>query len=200
MIKLFRKNISEKPDEELMRELQSGKSNSFDELYKRYSSKMIYYFYKAFNGDEEKARDFAQDLFLKIITKPESFNTEKKFSTWIYAVAYNKCKDEYKSAQIRKTEQLDLYEFADEDMSKVEFRIDFSKFNAKLNDELDKLSAEHKTVFLLRYKEEFSIKEIAETLNCPEGTVKSRLYYTLNKIATKLIEYNPKFEGVKDGK
>ena len=70
--------------------------------------------------------------------------------------------------------------------------VDREIFNEKLNEELLELSENHRVVFELRYKEDLSIKEIADVMECSEGTIKSRLFYTIKKLSDKLQAYNPK--------
>jgi len=66
---------------------------------------------------------------------------------------------------------------------------------------LDQLSPDHKTVFLLRFHEGLPLKEIAQVMECSEGTVKSRLFYTLKKLGKQLEMYHPKYkEGAVHGK
>ena len=64
-------------------------------------------------------------------------------------------------------------------------------FEKGLSAELDKLDDGHRTAFLLRYQQNLSIREIGQILGCSEGTVKSRLFYTTQKLAAKLKAFNP---------
>tara|TARA_R110002049_G_scaffold240425_1_gene413941 strand:- start:211925 stop:212170 length:246 start_codon:yes stop_codon:yes gene_type:complete len=68
-------------DEELMSYVAKGKEKAFAELYRRYGKKMLFFFYQRLYQDKERAEDFSQDLFLKIIEDPTAFNTDRKFST-----------------------------------------------------------------------------------------------------------------------
>jgi RNA polymerase sigma-70 factor, ECF subfamily len=140
--------------------------------------------------DEPRAQDFLQDLFLKIVERPERFSPDRKFSTWIFSVAHNMCRNEYRRA--RRIESVDVecdaLPLEADDMIES---IDREAFGDILALELDALDEEHRTTFLLRYREQFSIREISEVLGCAEGTVKSRLYYTARKLAARLKNFNP---------
>ena len=68
---------------------------------------------------------------------------------------------------------------------------DKNLFNNRLESELKKMDVEMKTLFNLRFLEEMSIKQIAEIMNCPEGTVKSRLFYLTKQLSKKLSVYKP---------
>lgn len=192
-MRLFGKNYAAFSDKELMQLITEKLSeNAFNELYQRYSQKMLWFFYKMLNNDEPSAQDFLHDLFLKIIEKPELFDTNKKFSSWIFSVAHNMCKNEYRNQSTRKTivKELNPEIILDESFSTMN-KIDRNTFNQMLNEELAELDEEHRTTFLLRYEEELSIKKIGEILECAEGTVKSRLFYTTKKLASKLKIFQP---------
>ncbi|MDX2249205.1 MAG: sigma-70 family RNA polymerase sigma factor [Bacteroidia bacterium] len=179
-------------DEELMKLIAEHDERGFDELYRRYADRMLHYFWRMFYHDEEKAQDFVQDIFVKIVEKPHLFHPEKRFSTWIYSVASNMVKNEYRSREVRK-----IITTMD-DMSRIpvaetldETALDRQKFIARLEDELENLSENHREVFVLRYQEELSIKEIGEVMGCSEGTIKSRIFYCLQKLANGLKTFDP---------
>jgi RNA polymerase sigma-70 factor, ECF subfamily len=179
-------------DEELMQKIIKGNSVCYAEIYDRYATKLLNYFYKMLWKDREKAEDFLHDLFAKIIAKPDYFDPKRSFKTWIFSVANNMCKNEYKKQEIRKGTNLELNENinAAENQQLVN-DTDMEMFNKKLYEELDNLGEVQKASFVLRYKEDKSIKEISEIMDCSEGTVKSRLFYALKKISPQLKMYNP---------
>ncbi len=179
-------------DEELMQLLVIGNKNAFSEIYSRYHTRMLNFFFRMFFRNEEKARDFTHDLFMKIIEKPELFNSDKKFTTWIYVVASNMCKNEFRNKAVRDNgvDHTGLLARDVED-EKVHHQLDLKDFKTKLNSQIDQLNPQQKTVFIMRYQQEKPIKEIAEIMNCSEGTVKSRIFYSLKKMSEKLKEFNP---------
>jgi len=133
----------------------------------------------------EQANDFLQELFMKLIEKPESYNAVFPFQTWLYSVANNMCKNEYRHREVRKEYQSQIAR-----QPVVDFMNDSSvepeQLVEKIFAALDQLGNEHQSAFLLRYREGFSIKEVAEILELPEGTVKSRLFYAKKLLAEKL--------------
>jgi RNA polymerase sigma-70 factor (ECF subfamily) len=143
--------------------------------------------------DKEKAEDFVQDFFMKLIRQPESFDTKRKFSTWMYSVAHNMCKNEYRKMEIRKPAEFEsVFGLLTVDAKdSAGRRIDRKAFMNSLNTELDKLDEDQRTVFVLRFEENLALKEIADVMNISEGTVKSRLFYTLRKLSDKLKVYAP---------
>ena len=89
-------------DEDLMIAISKGDKRAFDEIYERYSGPLMGYFMRMLWRDREKAEDFVHDLFAKIIRKPELFDPSRKFKTWVFSVANNMCKNEYKKQEVRK--------------------------------------------------------------------------------------------------
>lgn len=182
-------------DNVLMELITEGDTSAFDELYKRYSKRLLYYFYRMLRDDEATAQDFLQDIFLKIVEKPGLFRTSDCFSTWIFSVAHNMCKNEYRRRTVRKIMKNDLeidccpQEKGIDEYSTIK-KLDQNQFNKLLLMELENLDEIHKTTFLLRYQENFSIKEISAIVKCSEGTVKSRLFYATKRLAEKLKEFN----------
>ncbi len=150
---------------------------------------MLYYFYRMLGNCEATAQDFLQDLFYKIIDKPHLFDSSQRFSTWIYSIAHNMCKNEYRRRTLRNCSSLNpenLANFTDNS----EYETDVSETVNIIYNELNNLGESHKTAFILRYREGFQVNEISEVLNLPEGTVKSRLYYARQILADKLKKYD----------
>ena len=182
---IFRRKNKTQTDNELMQLIVSGDQPAFAESYNRYKDRMYYYFYRMLGNSAEQADDFLQELFMKLIEKPESYNPKYSFQTWFYSVANNMCKNEYRRREVRQEyqanellePQLDYWN---------DSSIEPEQLIEKIFATLDELGEEHRSAFLLRYREDFSIKDVAEILQLPEGTVKSRLFYARKILAEKL--------------
>ncbi len=187
------KNSKYLTDEVLMTQIEKGDQQAFNELYKRYSNAMLYYFMRMLKKDKEKAEDFVHDLFAKVIKNPASFDASRSFKTWFYSVANNMCKNEYKKMQVRAGVHNGLDEsfaVASPVMS-ADTKVYQKQFEESLILALEDLDEKHRETFTLRHFEEMSIKEIAVATNKSEGTVKSRLFYATKKLAEVLKEFNP---------
>ena len=77
----------------------------------------------------------------------------------------------------------------------AEETIDQRRLNKLIFNEVQKFKEEHSSTFIMRYQHDLSIREIAEILNCPQGTVKSRLFYVTQKLLKKLKQYDPNYIG-----
>jgi len=193
---IFKLKYKKLPDEKLMEYIQRGNTLAFNELYKRYSHRLIHYFFRMLGADEEKAQDLLQDIFLRIVEKPILFRPEQKFSTWIFAVAHNLCKNEYRRKSVRSVVEnnpdMDLIQSNyDTGHRHAEQNVDENILKEAISSELSKIDTDHRSVFMLRHQQNLSIKEISNVLNIPEGTIKSRLYYTTKRLADRLKAYNP---------
>ncbi len=189
---VFKNDHSNLSDEELMDRSAQGDTSAFSELYDRYAGKITRYFVRMLWNDQEKARDLTQDLFTKIIKRPELYRKGNKFSTWIYSIASNMCKNEYRHHEVVQKHSLGIKEMYGGGKGVSNPSLDLKDFKLSLDDELGKLEYNQRSTFIMRYKQGLSIKEIAEVMDCSEGTVKSRIFYTLKKLAKELHHFDPK--------
>ena len=199
MLSFLHINFKHCSDEELLLYIGKGKEMAFNELYKRYSKKIHFFFYQKLYFDSEKAADFVHDLFLKIIENPNQFDSNRKFKSWIYAVASNMCKNEYRRNELRgkKQTEFDFNELKSvANQRRLTNDFDISLFKKWLSIFLTEMDENQSITFILRYDQEYSIKEIAEITESSEGTVKSRLFYTTKKLAEKLKVFELDLEEV----
>lgn len=182
-----RKAYQGRSDEVLMSLMQSGEEAAFNVLYERYGHRLYRYFYRMLGQDEALAGDCTQELFLRLIEKSAAFDPNRRFSAWIYAIAANMVKNEYRSRSRRPELQRLPEEGLPQDTAPELFaRLDASARQRLLEQALQGLSEQQRECFLLRYQEELPIQEISEIVGCPEGTVKSRLHYALRKLNERL--------------
>lgn len=192
-MKLIRKEYQSMTDEQLVIAMAGGDKQAFDHLYNRYANPLISYFMRMMWRDREKAEDFLHDLFTKLIHRPELFDTNRSFKTWVYSVANNMCKNEYKKQEIRKNTSNGLdssYNVKDHNKN-VMSEVHHSHFKERFNEQLRELDVKHREVFEMRHFDGLSMKEIADALEISEGTVKSRLFYATRYLAQGLKEFSP---------
>lgn len=187
---LLRKHITRSTDEELMVQVMDHQSSvAITELHRRYSKKLLGFFIRMLQQDEQLAQDHVQELFLRILEKNHLFNPEKKFSTWVFTIAANMCKNSYRRAPMASIDRI-----GSEQLHPVAYGENLAEkahFHALLRASLDQLEEVHKTTFVLRYMEQFSLNEIADITGVSLGTVKSRLFYATRKMTEQLKAYDP---------
>ncbi len=187
-VKLLKKEYLTYSDEELMSLYTTGDGKAFEQIYDRYEKFIVNFFCRKLWNDREKAEDFAHELFAKIIDRPQLFDLTRNFKTWLFSVANNMCKNEYKKQEIRKNTSYDVpdgIQVKDTEAT-PDIAVDKKGFNEMLKRELDKLGEKHREVFMLRHFDGMAINEIADTLEINEGTVKSRLHHATKELADKL--------------
>jgi RNA polymerase sigma-70 factor (ECF subfamily) len=186
---MFFDRTGKKTDEELMLQVQRGDDSALTALYERYGTRLLRYFYRMLWKDRDRAQDFLHDLFVKVIENAARFQPERKFSTWLYSIAHNMCKNEYRKQAFRKAHGPAP---PDESVENLGYAaLQDQQFKDALDGALEKLEEADKHLFTLRYEAELNLEEIAAILECPEGTVKSRLFYLKKKLAGYLGAYHP---------
>ncbi|MGC4023342.1 MAG: RNA polymerase sigma factor [Cyclobacteriaceae bacterium] len=189
---LFRKSYKALSDEELMEKAQGGNDRALEEIYQRYSQPLLRYFFRMLWQDRDKAEDFLHDVFIKILEKPEHFDPTRKFSTWIYSVAHNRCKNEYRKQAFQQA--VNGHSHEETIHEKVSGEMDHRSFQLSLEEILKTEDEETRTMFVMRYELEMNSVEIAEIVKCPEGTVRTRLFNLRKRLATKLDHYKVMLE------
>jgi RNA polymerase sigma factor (sigma-70 family) len=177
--KLKNKAFRNTTDEELVRlYVDSQRNLYFEELYDRYVDK-VYRKCLSFVKDPAQAEDFTHDIFLRLVLKIGGFKEDSKFSTWLYSITYNYCMDQIRIAKKQAEEALDEnfdLEEEDDDAEMVEMQ------GKALKKALDQIPPDEKAIILMKYQDDFSIKEIADTFNLTESAVKMRLMRTKEKL------------------
>lgn len=167
--------------------MSSGNSEFFEEIYDRYAKK-IFSKCLSFSKNTPEAKDLAHDVLIKIYLNLSKYKEKAKFSTWIYAIAYNYCVD----YQVKRKKQMTILEelknddpellvqnHADDELAEITTEI--------LKQLLEKVSLAEKTILLMKYQDNFSIKEIAKTIGVGESAVKMKLMRSKAKLM-KLYE------------
>ena len=164
-------------DEELVKQIVADNDPMlFGLLYDRYV-KMVYNKCYGFAKSADEAEDLTQDVFLQLFIKLRTFKGKSKFSTWLYSFTYNFCvnyvnrnkqlKIRDKSVQVEKTEHKLTEEEPDESL--FEMKAD------KLKKCLEIISAEDRSILLLKYQDGASIKDLVNLMDIGESAVKMRL-------------------------
>lgn len=172
-------------DEALVPLINKGHVAAFDELYSRYGQKMHSYFFRMLWKNRELAEDLTQDLFVKVIKHAEGFSAEKNFSTWLYSIANNMCKNEYRKKEVR-SQHLQVVK-PRESVDAVS--PDMRRFREAVHNCTNELPEEKKALYILRFQENLSVPDISKILSIPEGTIKSRIFYLLKEMKHKLKEF-----------
>lgn len=176
-------------DENLMKAILAKDNKAFAELYDRYFDKLVWYA-SGFVDDTHKAEDIVQEVFVKIIENPGQFNTDLRFSTWVYTITGNICRNYLRNETNRmRIIEKNILPAMTTNVQAVN-GFDLKILKQTINNVYSSLSEKEKNIFILRFEQELSLKEIAEIIEIPEGSVKSGIYYLLKKFTPYLKEFN----------
>ncbi|ASS94445.1 MULTISPECIES: RNA polymerase sigma factor SigW [Bacillales] len=168
---------------ERINQVLKGDHNAFGEIVEIYKDKVFQICFRML-GNRQEAEDLAQEAFVRAYVNIRSFNIQMKFSTWLYRIATNLCIDRlrkkkpdyYLDAEVAGTEGLNMYSQIASDMAKPEEEVESLELQETIQVEIMKLPEKYRSVIVLKYIEELSLKEISEILDLPVGTVKTRIH------------------------
>lgn len=165
-------------DYSIIRQFIDGDKSAFPVLVKRHKEKVRNIIYITMNNSA-LVDDIAQDVFITVFRNLKHFRFESQFTTWLYRITVNRCKDYLRRINVRKifSPIEDGYEVA-EYSTPVENN-DISKI---VMDAISKLPVKLRMPLILKDIEGFSYQEISETLKCEMGTVKSRIFRGREKL------------------
>ncbi|NQT26421.1 sigma-70 family RNA polymerase sigma factor [candidate division KSB1 bacterium] len=182
--------IVSETDETLVGRIAQSDTLAFDEIYRRYSNRLLHYFYRMLGGNESLAQDLLQETCIRLIEKAYTFREDGKFSTWLFTIAHNLCLNTFRA---NKKFGGSVTDHSGSDTLKEypawDDQIDHDRFMRSLHKELVGIDEKKRSVFLLRFQEHHSIREISKIMDCPEGTVKSRLFHTTRYLSGRLRDY-----------
>jgi len=178
-------------DEELVARSIGGDADSFNELMVRWERPIFALAYRTI-GREEDARDVCQETFLRAFRALPGFRGQAKFSSWLYRIALNLCRDwvrrERRSAIVQPPADVDLMELAaeaepSESIEDLVARNDLARIVERA---MALLPEEQRTAIVLKEYHGLTFQEIADLVGCPLSTVKTRLYQGLTVLRREL--------------
>ena len=178
-------------DEELVARSIDGDTDSFNQLVLRWERPIFALAYRVI-GREEEARDVVQETFLRAFRGIKNFRGQAKFSSWVYRIALNLCRDwirRERRAPIQATpEGVDLVELAAEQgpVESIETLVARHDLSKIVEQAMALLPDEQRTAIILKEYHGMTFQEIADLQGCPLSTVKTRLYQGLTVLRRHL--------------
>ena len=178
-------------DEELMGQLQAGIEEALEILVDRYSERLGYYLHR-FVKDSDKVQDLLQETFLRVYRNRHSYEPIAKFSTWLYTIAGNLARSEYRRRKRQRTYSMNSVNREEEeyelqipaDTLAPDRHAERGIHDKHIQQALDQIPEDFREVVVLRDVQQLTYEEISEITGLPMGTVKSRI----NRGRTKLQE------------
>jgi RNA polymerase sigma-70 factor (ECF subfamily) len=170
--------VSIDDDYSIIRQFIDGDKSSFQVLVKRHKEKVRNIIYITMNNSA-LVDDIAQDVFITVYKNLKYFRFESQFTTWLYRITVNRCKDYLRKMNVRRI------------FSPIEDGTEISEYSTPVEDNdisrivmdaISKLPVKLRMPLILKDIEGFSYQEISESLNCEMGTVKSRIFRGREKL------------------
>ncbi|RNC87052.1 MAG: sigma-70 family RNA polymerase sigma factor [Winogradskyella sp.] len=174
-------------DKSLINDIITNKSSlGFERLYDRYASKTYstcFYYVK----NEAEAQDLTQEIFIKLYIQLERFNGDSKFSTWFYSFCRNFCLNYLRSKRVMANLDDSIF-FLEDESDTIDLYIDGYSTNRSemVYEAMKSLSEKDISILNLKYKQNYSVKEIASIVNIGESAVKMRLKRAKSRLASQL--------------
>ena len=178
-------------DEELVARSMGGDLDSFNQLVLRWERPIYALAYRVI-GREEDARDVAQETFLRAFRALGGFKGQAKFSSWLYRITLNLCRDwirkERRTPVSQAPEGIDIVELAGEatPSETIEQLVGRNQLSRAVSKAMASLPEEQRTAIILKEYHGLTFQEIADMLDCPLSTVKTRLYQGLSVVRKQL--------------
>ena len=173
-------------DSRLIAQIKGGNLEAFAKLFDKYKGQ-VYRTALAITHDRDAAEDILQDCFLRVHAHMNKLNGEKTIAPWLYRVTVNLCYN-WLAGKRRQVTFIDeiIDHLVGSRAPSPQRMAEAWELHQTISRAIDSLSFDHRIVVLLYYLNDFNLEEIAYILECPIGTIKSRLYYAREKLKHQL--------------
>lgn len=184
-------------DAQLIRQFRNGDRESFNRLANRWQDRIHRFAYRYF-ADRDEAAEITQKTLINVYQKIDLLHDEGKFSPWIYRIANNLCIDESRKNGRRKTTPIDSLIDPPETAERITpaTRLEQRELGELLQKALLSIPEEQRAVIILKEYEGLKFREIADALEQPLNTVKSRMYYGLQALRKVFQNWNIEMEAL----
>jgi len=183
-------------DYDLMQRVRNGDMLAFSQIVDKYKNRLMNVIGRMVQGNEE-AEDIVQETFMRVYQHRDSFDFRHCFSTWLYTIALNLARNE-----LRKRKRFKFFDIFDLQGKEAEIAVEMelpSNLPQALERAIEGLPDKYKMAFVLRDVQELPYEEVAQIMNIPLGTVKSRVNRARailkDKLQPRMEEYNALSKG-----
>jgi RNA polymerase sigma-70 factor (ECF subfamily) len=188
--------MQNKTDEQLVQKALDD-VNSFGLLIERYEIKLMGYVMRISSFTVPEAEDILQEIFLKAWKNLRDFDSDLKFSTWIYRIAHNETISQFRKSRSRGHDKkvsfdIELFDLSTDELS-ISDKLTRKERASIVHEVLEALSVDHREVLVLKYLEEKSYDEISDILRKPMGTVATLLSRAKKSFKQIILKRNLSF-------
>jgi RNA polymerase sigma-70 factor (ECF subfamily) len=177
----------------LIKLAQDGNKKAFEDLVKKHDSKVLQIAFSIL-GNQQDAQDVYQETFIRVFINITNFKFQSSFSTWVIRIVINQSINHYRKKYFKQ--KLSPFEQDKEYIDNLcdhhaspEDKLVSLEILKQVEKSMNILSVKERTVFILKHYHDYKLKEIAEMMNCKEGTVKNYLFRATQKLRKKLKSY-----------
>lgn len=187
------KRIEEMTDNELIVAIREENAELYGEIVNRYQGKLFAYLYRLI-GEKEEAEDLLQDVFIKTFKNINSYDTDRKFSSWIYRIAHNEAVNHIKRKSLKRFVSIENITSTKDrlETSSTEDNAEISWIRKETSQEVDEaikhLPLKYRQVLVLRYYSDKSYEEISEILGKPVNTIGTLIKRAKSKLSVDLSD------------
>ena len=177
------------PDEVLMARVKAGRIEALEVLVRRYRNPLFAFIYRQI-GEGQEVEDVFQETWLRIVRSAGGYDETRRFTTWMFQIALNLCRDHYRKRSTNILDTIDekTWNAIGSDEGDPSAGVERAEAQKLLVGALAHLPAEQREALELRYFQRLSEKEAARILGCPAGTVKSRLHNAIRNLRSVIRE------------
>ena len=168
------------PEQLLIQRIAEGSREAFEQLYRAWQTRLFRYLLRMV-GDSGAAEELTNDTMVAAWKAAPGFKGQSKVSTWLFAIARNKALNSLRRRQPETVEVEEAMAVAASSGGQ-EQSVSRNRLHTTMKDALQQLSPEHREVMELTFYQELSYQEIAEIMQCPVNTVKTRMFYAKKKL------------------
>jgi RNA polymerase sigma-70 factor (ECF subfamily) len=187
-------------DEALMDSYCVGNDAAYEILYRRYEKPLLNFIYQIV-FDTEVAKEIFQETFLRVALHKKRYKPRALFKTWLFKITTNLCSDRLRRQKHRShlslnnkiiiddEDEVELHEMVKDDALLPDEQVERAEMRMMVRHAIASLSTEQRLVVSLKWYHGMKLKEIAEVMNCPLGTVKSHDYRANQQLRKLLAKY-----------
>lgn len=196
-----RSELSDLTDEQLIERYRRGLDEALNELIRRYRLELFHFLIR-FTGDRATAEDIFQEAFLQVHLSADTFDTARRFKPWLFTIAANKARDHRRKMARRPAAELSapiggdggegqtFLDLMQGDIAMPDERLAQEERRERVQQAVQAMPDHLREILLMAYFQQFPYAEIAETLQIPLGTVKSRLHTAVANFAQQWKKMN----------
>jgi len=163
----------------LIEDILSGEHEKFRVLVNRYAP-MVFHIVRQFVDDADEVEELAQQIFVKTYEKLESFDNRSKFSSWLYMIAKNHCRDYAKNIrrENKRFSEMETYELESQmpESKSTDHQVQSDEWSRLLAEALEHINSNHATAFLMKYRDGMSYQAMSGRLDASVSALKVRVH------------------------